>query len=177
MRKVTISGHPGSGTSTLVEGLSNHFSWTSINGGQIFRNEANERKMTLAEFGELCSNDETVDLTLDEKLRTHILDQVTNIIESRLAGWWGYKLQFDCIRIWLKVSEQERAKRVTTREGISLEEAISANKARLLVDNERYEKMYGLIPDDPTPYTHIIDATNITAEQVLAEAIRILGDE
>ena len=177
MRKVTISGHPGSGTSTLVEGLSKHFSWTSINGGQIFRNEASERKMTLAEFGELCSNDETVDLTLDEKLRTHILDQVTNIIESRLAGWWGYKLQFDCIRIWLKVSEQERAKRVTVREGITLEEAISANKARLLVDNERYEKMYGLIPDDPTPYTHIIDATNITAEQVLAEAIRILGDE
>ena len=113
MRKVTISGHPGSGTSTLVEGLSKHFSWTSINGGQIFRNEASERKLTLAEFGELCSNDETVDLTLDEKLRTHILDQVTNIIESRLAGWWGYKLQFDCIRIWLKVSEQERAKRVT----------------------------------------------------------------
>ena len=177
MKKVTISGHPGSGTSTLVEGLSKHFAWTSINGGQIFRNEANERKMTLAEFGELCSNDETVDLTLDEKLRTHILDQVTNIIESRLAGWWGYKLQFDCIRIWLKVSEQERAKRVTAREGITLEEAISANKARLLVDNERYQKMYGLIPDDPTPYTHIIDATNITAEQVLAEAIRILGDE
>ena len=47
MRKVTISGHPGSGTSTLVEGLSRHFSWTSINGGQIFRNEDYERKMTL----------------------------------------------------------------------------------------------------------------------------------
>ena len=177
MKKVTISGHPGSGTSTLVEGLSNHFSWTSINGGQIFRNEASEREMTLAEFGELCSNDETVDLTLDEKLRRHILDQVTNIIESRLAGWWGYKLQSDCVRIWLKVSEQERAKRVTAREGITLEEAITANRVRLLVDNERYQKMYSLTPDDPTPYTHIIDATNITAEQVLAEAIRILGDE
>ena len=37
--------------------------------------------------------------------------------------------------------------------------------------------MYGLIPEDPTPYTHIIDATDITAEQVLNEAIRILGDE
>ena len=27
------------------------------------------------------------------------------------------------------------------------------------------------------PYTHIIDATDITAEQVLAEALTILGDE
>ena len=177
MKKVTISGHPGSGTSTLVEGLCRHFSWTSINGGQIFRNEAHERGMTLAEFGELCVIDQSVDLLLDEKLRNYISDNLTNIIESRLAGWWGYKLQFDCVRIWLKVSEQERAKRVTKREGITLDEAITANKARLLVDNNRYEKMYNLTPDDPTPYTHIIDATNITAEQVLDEVVKILGDE
>ena len=177
MKKVTISGHPGSGTSTLVEGLSKHFSWTSINGGQIFRNEAKERNMTLAEFGKLCSDDETVDLTLDEKLRAHILDNSTNIIESRLAGWWAYKLKSDCVRIWLNVSEQERARRVTIREGTTRYEAISANKARLLVDNERYQKMYGLTPDDPTPYTHIIDATGITAEEVLGEAIKILGVE
>ena len=177
MKKVTISGHPGSGTSTLVEGLSKHFSWTSINGGQIFRNEAKERNMTLAQFGKLCSDDETVDLTLDEKLRAHILDNVTNIIESRLAGWWAYKLKSDCVRIWLNVSEQERARRVTIREGTTIDEAISANKARLLVDNERYQKMYGLTPDDPTPYTHIIDATDITAEEVLGETIKILGVE
>ena len=37
--------------------------------------------------------------------------------------------------------------------------------------------MYGLTPDDPTPYTHIIDATDITAEEVLGEAIKILGVE
>ena len=177
MKKVTISGHPGSGTSTLVEGLCRHFSWTSINGGQIYRNEAHERGRTLAEFGELCVIDQSVDLLLDEKLRNHISDNLTNIIESRLAGWWGYKLQFDCVRIWLKVSERERAKRVTKREGMTLDEAITANKARLLVDNNRYEKMYNLTPDDPTPYTHIIDATNITAEQVLDEVVKILGGE
>ena len=116
-------------------------------------------------------------MTLDEKLRTHILDNSTNIIESRLAGWWAYKLKSDCVRIWLSVSEQERARRVTIREGTTRDEAISANKARLLVDNERYQKMYGLTPDDPTPYTHIIDATDITAEEVLGEAIKILGVE
>ena len=177
MKKVTISGHPGSGTSTLVEGLSKQFSWASINGGQIFRNEAENRGMTLAEFGELCSNDESVDLTLDEKLRAHISDNSTNIIESRLAGWWAYKLGTNCVRIWLNVSEQERARRVTLREETTIDEAINANRARLLVDNERYQKMYGLTPDVPTPYTHIIDATHITAGQVLAEVIKILGVE
>jgi len=130
MKKVTISGHPGSGTSTLVEGLSNQFTCASINGGQIFRNEAENRGMTLAEFGELCSNDESVDLTLDEKLRAHISDNSTNIIESRLAGWWAYKLGTNCVRIWLNVSEQERARRVTLREETTIDEAINANRAR-----------------------------------------------
>jgi len=177
MKKVTISGHPGSGTSTLVEGLTKHFSWISINGGQIFRNEAKERGMTLAEFGKLCADDESVDLRLDEKLRTYISDNSTNIIESRLAGWWAYKLKSESVRIWLNVSEYERARRVTVREGNTIDEAISANKARLLVDDKRYQKMYGLVPDDPTPYTHIIDATDISAGQVLDEVIKILGVE
>ena len=84
-------------------------------------------------------------------------------------------MESDCIRIWLKVSEDERANRVTNREGISLEEAKIANAKRLMVDNERYQKMYDLIPDDPTPYTHTIDATDITAQQVLEKVIAILG--
>ena len=49
-------------------------------------------------------------------------------------------MESDCIRIWLKVSEDERANRVTNREGISLEEAKTANAKRLMVDNERYQK-------------------------------------
>ena len=54
MPKITISGHPGSGTSTLVSGLVNHFNWRYLNGGQVFRDEAKLRNMTLEEFGELC---------------------------------------------------------------------------------------------------------------------------
>tara|TARA_B100000965_G_scaffold257365_1_gene216843 strand:- start:1868 stop:2413 length:546 start_codon:yes stop_codon:yes gene_type:complete len=176
MNKVTISGHPGSGTSTLVEGLKDNFGWNSINGGEIFRNEAKNRGVSLAEFGQICSEDESVDLQLDDILRQHISDNSINIVESRLAGWWAYKMKSDCIRIWLKVSEHERANRVTSREGISLEEAKKANAKRLMVDNERYQKMYDLTPDDPTPYTHIIDATDITAQQVLEKVIAILGD-
>ena len=34
--------------------------------------------------------------------------------------------------------------------------------------------MYGLNPEDETPYTHIIDASNLNAEQVLAKTLEIL---
>ena len=92
MKKVTISGLAGSGTSTLVQGITEHYGWISVNGGQIFRDEANQRGLTLTEFNDLCSKDESVDLELDEALRRHITDGETNIIESRLAGWWAHKL-------------------------------------------------------------------------------------
>ena len=177
MKKLTVSGHPGSGTSTLVEGLKNHFGWLSVNGGEIFRSEAKNRGMTLSEFGRLCSDDQSVDLELDEILRNYIADDETNIIESRLAGWWAFKMEAECRRIWLNVSEEERARRVASRENISIEIAIEANAKRLAVDNKRYQNMYGFVPDDPTPYTDIIDATNQNAEQVLAQVITILGGE
>ena len=80
----------------------------------------------------------------------------------------------DCIRIWLKVTEPERARRVSVREKVGLDIALQENSNRLSVDNKRYEKMYGFVPDDPTPYTHIIDATDISAEQVLEVAIKIM---
>ncbi len=47
MPRITVSGHPGSGTSTLVAGLVEHFGWTSLNGGEVFRNEAARREMNL----------------------------------------------------------------------------------------------------------------------------------
>lgn len=174
MAKVTISGYPGSGTTTLVSGLVNHFDWQSINGGQIFRDEASTRGLTLAEFGKLCVEDESVDKELDEILRTHISGDDVEIIESRLAGWWAYRLEADSVRIWVEVNEHERANRVISREGGSLEDVLEANAKRLAIDNQRYQNMYGLTPDDPLAYTHIIEASNISAEEVLSQAIKIL---
>jgi cytidylate kinase len=174
MPKVTISGYPGSGTSTLVSGLVNHFNWQSINGGQIFRDEAVKRGLTLPEFGKLCISDESVDEELDEILRQNILGGDVEIIESRLAGWWAYKLEVDSIRIWVEVNEHERANRVIAREGGTIETVLEANAKRLSIDNQRYQNMYGLRPDDPLAYTHIMEASNISAEDVLSQAIKIL---
>ncbi|MBT4921225.1 MAG: AAA family ATPase [Euryarchaeota archaeon] len=174
MPKVTISGYPGSGTSTLVSGLVNHFNWQSINGGQIFRDEAVKRGLTLPEFGKLCISDESVDEELDEILRQNILGTDVEIIESRLAGWWAYKLEVDSIRIWVEVNEHERANRVIAREGGTIETVLEANAKRLSIDNQRYQNMYGLRPDDPLAYTHIMEASNISAEDVLSQAIKIL---
>ena len=174
MIKITVSGHPGSGTSTLVDGLAKHFNIKSINGGQIFRNAAKSRNLTLVEFGRICEKDESIDRKLDDQLKQHIDGNQYAIVESRLAGWWAYQLNIKSIRIWLSVEEEERAKRVVLREGNTFEQAIKENSKRLKVDNQRYQKMYGVIPEDHEPYTNIIEATDMNAEEVINHVIRII---
>jgi predicted cytidylate kinase len=174
MPRITVSGHPGSGTSTLVKGLVEHFGWTSLNGGDVFRNEAANRDMTLQEFGDLCKEDLEVDRALDKLLQEQMLENSADIVESRLAGWWAYRLEIPCVRLWLEVDEHERAKRVTNREGISIEEAITANKKRSAIDAERFMELYQLLPEQREPYTTLLDATNLGSEEVLAATITIL---
>jgi len=174
MVNITISGHPGSGTSTLVGQLEQHFSWSSLNGGQIFREQAKAHGMSLEEFGQLCTSNLEVDRELDEILKERMLSETSEIIESRLAGWWAYQLNIDCVRVWLSVSPEERARRVTQREGISIEVAHKANELRRSVDLSRFQELYGLNPEDTTPYTHIIEASSKTIGDLAFEVISIL---
>ena len=82
---ITISGHPGSGTSTLVDLLKKSKGWTSINGGAIFRKLAKENNMSLKEFGDLCKQDPEVDKQLDRELIMNICEKGgPDIVESRL---------------------------------------------------------------------------------------------
>ena len=175
MVKVTVSGHPGSGTSTLVHGLMDRFGWSSLNGGDVFRSEAKRRGMSLAAFGELCQNELDVDRSLDELLKQRMQgDEAADIVESRLAGWWAYRLELPCLRIWLDVTDEERARRVASRESLSQAEALMANQQRAVVDGERFRILYDLAPEDPVPYTHIIDATSLNASQILEHVVGLL---
>ena len=177
MVNVTVSGHPGSGTSTLVRGLMDRFGWTSLNGGDVFREEAKRRGMSLGDFGELCKNELDVDRSLDELLRQRMQGpDAANIVESRLSGWWAYRLELPCLRIWLDVSDEERARRVSEREGLPFADALEANRVRAAVDGERFMVLYDLVPEDPEPYTHVLDATTLNATQILDHVVALLEE-
>ena len=175
--EITISGHPGSGTSTLVSLICEAKGWNSLNGGDIFRQEAKNRGMKLSEFEAVCASDSSVDRSLDDVLKSRMLEpEGPQVMESRLCGWWAHLLELDCIRLWLNVSESVRAQRVVYREGLTLEQAISENRSRTDVDLARFEEMYGLNPEDRTPYTHVIDGSGLTKEEVLTLALKILEE-
>jgi cytidylate kinase len=179
MLKVTVSGHPGSGTSTLVSLLCETKGWSSLNGGELFRQEAKRRNMSLSDFGQLCKEDLEVDRQLDALLKEEMMrtdEDAPSVIESRLSGWWAYKLGLSTPRIWLEVDDIERAKRVQAREGGDLNFIIEENKQRSKVDEQRFDELYGLLPQQTEPYTHIINASDLNPQEVLASVLDILEE-
>lgn len=172
---ITISGQAGSGTSTLVEGLCKTLGWNYLNGGMIFRSEAKRRGMELGEFAELCRDDLEVDRNLDEELKKHMLqDDGPEIVESRLAGWWAYQLNIPAKRVWLEVSLEERSRRVVKREGGSLDLRKQEILEREERDLHRFQELYQLNPSDQAPYTDIVNADSLSAEEVLVAVLGII---
>ena len=149
-----------------------------MNGGDVFRNEAANRSLSLPEFAELCKQDESVDRYLDDLLKKAMIeDDGPEIFESRLAGWWAKEMSPNCSRIWIHVEADVRASRVAEREDISIEKAIEANAKRSMADSNRFLKMYGIDIESKEPYTHEIDATNLSKEEVLMGVLEHLGAE
>ena len=73
-----------------------------------------------------------------------------------------------------KDEEKDRARRVVPREKISIEKALEDNKIRSEVDGERFMELYQILPVQRDPYTTVLDATHLGADEVLAETIKIL---
>ena len=167
--KITVSGPPGSGTSTLVEKLANEYSWQSLNGGDIFRKEAKGRNLTVGQFSKLCKTNLDVDKSLDEILKKEIENpNGAEIIESRLSGWWAHLMEVDCLRVWVNVSPEECARRIQKREGGNFDDRLVLSQQRQIDDKERYRILYDIDLDDMSPYSLIIDADDISAEEVFS---------
>jgi cytidylate kinase len=173
--KITVSGPPGSGTSTLVQKLVENFSWRSLNGGDIFRSEAKRRGLTVGEFSDLCKEDLDVDRSLDSVLKEEINDiNGSEIVESRLSGWWAHLMEIDCLRVWVNVSPEECARRIQNREGGAFASQLQISQQRQMADKERYRILYDIDLDDMSPYSLIIDADGIDAEEVYSLVVNSL---
>ena len=178
MLKLTVSGPPGSGTSTLVKGLCHKTGWTSANGGDIFRDHARKRGLTVEEFSSLCRENLDVDRALDVALKSLMTDHSgPEVVESRLSGWWAEGLSINIPRLHISTTLEERGKRLMQRDGGSYKDNLDRATRRHIDDSHRYMELYGIDLNDMTPYTHIIEADDMGESEVLETVLEILGVE
>jgi len=124
----------------------------------------------------LAKGDLDVDRALDALLRELMsADNSPEIIESRLSGWWAHQMGIDCLRVWVAVSEEERAHRIQSREGGDFEDCLKRSRQRQKDDMERYLILYDIDLDDLSPYNLVVDADDKDENEVFAIVNAKLG--
>jgi cytidylate kinase len=148
---ITISGPPGSGKSTAAAALADAIDADHVSGGDLFREMAAERDLSLAAFNDLAESDDgEVDRALDRRLLDTARDADHLVLESRLAGWVAG--DHADLRIWLDAPLEVRAERIGDREGKPAERARKETRTREASEAQRYEEYYGIDIDDRSIY-------------------------
>jgi cytidylate kinase len=168
---ITISGLPGSGTSTVAARVAGELGIERVDGGAVFRGLAAERGLSVGDFGLVAQRDPRVDLELDERLAARAREGDL-VLESRLAGWIAANEGLVAHRFWVACDEAERARRVATREELPQAEALAANRTREASEAGRYLTYYGIDIADLSIYDVILDSTTTAPDDLVAAILR-----
>lgn len=166
---VTISGLPGSGTTTVSRLVADALGLHRVPGGEVFRQMAAEAGMTLPEFGAHAQGHPEIDRELDDRLEASAVEGGC-VIESRLAGWLATRSDLPALRVWVDCDDRVRAARVAARDGTTLAQALIDNAERRDLERARYQNVYGIDLDDRSTYDLVLDSTSEPPES-LADAV------
>jgi cytidylate kinase len=139
---ITISGFPGSGTTTVAGLLAPETGLRVVNAGDVFRRMAAEKGMDIAKFADYLRDHPEIDRQVDER-QTEIAREGGVILEGRLAGWMTHRAGIGALRVWLACSLDTRVRRVAGREGIPFEKARERVVRRQDAEIDRYKAFYG----------------------------------
>ncbi|MBI4277238.1 MAG: AAA family ATPase [Armatimonadetes bacterium] len=149
---IAIGGLIAVGKSTAAARLAQRLGFRCISAGAVFRDLAQQRGMTLEEFGRLAERDHSVDRDLD-RLQAEMAATGNAVVESRLCGW----VVNAHLKVWLRAPVEVRAGRLALREGTTLEVAMQKLIERETSERTRYRTIYGIDLDDLAPYHVILD--------------------
>jgi cytidylate kinase len=174
--RITVSGLPGSGTTSLSRYLQERLGFETISAGEVFRGLAKEHNMDLAAFGKLAESDPAIDKMIDVRQAEIARSKVNIIVEGRLSGWMVPEAD---LKIWLTAPIACRVKRIVFRDHIADEEtAQQITREREACEALRYRTYYAIDINDMSPYHMMLNSEHWkVAElgQIVEAAIRVLN--
>lgn len=172
---ITIGGLPGSGKSTVSKILAQKLNLNYLNAGDIFRNLAKKKGMTLEEFGVYAEQNPSVDQAIDNKL-IEVARGGSAILEGRLAAFMVVRNTIEARKVWLDAPLKIRGERVAKRESKPLEAALSEIQERERMEWDRYFQLYNIDLNDLGNYDQIIDTSAIPPEEVAEQILKGLKE-
>ncbi|MFO8110399.1 MAG: AAA family ATPase [Thermoplasmata archaeon] len=172
---VTISGLPGSGTSTAAKLLSKKTGMSVLNSGDIFRNLAKEYGVSLEEFSKMAEKDPSFDLELDSRMIK--LAEPGVILEGRLTGQMLHKEGMDPFKVWIEAPLDVRIKRIAGREGLELSYIRQQVMQREKSEFKRYDEYYDIDLADKEIYDLVISSEKYRPEEIVERIMEDAGIE
>ncbi|MBE8539758.1 (d)CMP kinase [Geoglobus acetivorans] len=174
--RITISGPPGSGTTTVARKLSEKLGYPVISAGEVFRKLARERGMSLEEFSKYAENNPDIDNLIDKRQREEALRYENVVVEGRLSGWM---VPAD-LKVWIYCDKEIRIQRIARREKKPVEVVRNETEVREELEKRRYLKIYGIDIEDRSLYHIMINSARFTADQIaemILRAVELIYDE
>ncbi len=168
---ITISGTPGSGKTTVARLLARRLGVPHVYAGDLFRREAEERHLSLAEFTALAEKDHSIDRALDQKMAAHARRGGV-VLEGRLAGFIARQEGVRALKVWLDADENVRAQRVAARDGGNWQRLLEQNRSRQESDARRYRDIYGFDLSDTSIYDLVLATDNRSPDAVAEKILR-----
>ena len=176
---IIVSGWPAVGKTTIACKLAEEFDIVMYNGGDILKMLAEEDKgysvkrddwwdtIEAKKFMEERKSDPSFDKKVDDKL-IQIVKKGGAVITSYTLPWLVVDESIIIIKLWLRGSQENRAKRMANRDGISFAEAERITKLRDEENKRIYYKLYGFrFGEDLTVFDYVLNTDRLSLDSLI----------
>ena len=180
---ICICGMAGSGKSTVARRIASKYGLKYYSGGDALKALAMEEgyaplgrgwweSQEGMRFLEKRSRNQRFDEEVDRKF-LEIARQGNVLLDSWTMPW----LLKNGFKIWLEAAPEKRAKRIARRDGIRVEEALTALTSKEERTKAIYKNLYGFVlGEDFAPFHFILDTNNLKAEEVFQVLCKIMDN-
>lgn len=179
---ITFNGDEGAGKTTIGKKVAQKLGYKYYYTGQIFRDMADKRELSLVEYIKLGETDPSIDKEIDDRTIELAKKENNFILDSRMA--WHFIPA--SLKIYLKVEELIGVKRIfeelkkennrnETRTIHTMETLLEKIRDRKKIDNKRYMQYYGVNIHDEKNYDFILDTTDLSPKEVFEKVMDFIN--
>ena len=172
--RITISGKPGAGKTTIAKLLAQKLHLKFFEMGKIAQKIALRRGLTIGELMQKARTDASIDEEIDSEQKNLGKTEDNFIIDGRISFFFITR----AIHVFLDVDERTAAERIFRKKREpdepqykSTEEVRKDIHKRMLANQEQYLKYYKIDYLDKKNFTIVLDTTGKDQNKVLDELL------